>query len=300
MDLVASVPEPLGPLLALRQHQQAGVRSPHKPLLVLLVLGRMAAAGSSSLPWSVAEKQLADLIAEFGPPSRTGAAQSAAYPFTRLRSDGVWELDEDVPMDLIGPLREKSVVGRLPPDLETALSDQSLLHQTARALVESEFPTTVGVDVLAAVGLDPDAVYARPESKDPSTRRRSATWPGRVLAAWDRQCAFCGFDGQLGVGSVGLEAAHVRWFNFEGPDEMDNGLALCSLHHKLFDRGVLGLSVDLRVQISDEYSARTEAGRSVYDLADRELQPRPGTAVPAPEHLAWHASQVFKGARLSA
>jgi HNH endonuclease len=41
--------------------------------------------------------------------------------------------------------------------------------------------------------------------------------------------------------SVGIEAAHVQWFNFGGPDSLDNGLALCSLHHKLFDVGVHNL-----------------------------------------------------------
>ncbi len=37
-------------LSSLRQYQQDGRRSPHKPLLVLLALGRLAATGSSSLP----------------------------------------------------------------------------------------------------------------------------------------------------------------------------------------------------------------------------------------------------------
>ena len=101
---VARTSEVLGRFASLRQHQRDGHRSPHKPLLVLLALGRMAAGGSSELPWSIAESALADLIAEFGPPSRTGRAQSAAYPFTRLRTDGVWILDQDVQMDLVGPL----------------------------------------------------------------------------------------------------------------------------------------------------------------------------------------------------
>jgi hypothetical protein len=43
-------------LSSLRQHQQDGRRSPHKPLLVLLALGRLAETGSSRLPWSEAEK----------------------------------------------------------------------------------------------------------------------------------------------------------------------------------------------------------------------------------------------------
>ena len=53
---------------SLQQHQrQDGQRSPHKPLLVLLALGRLAAIGSSELPWSAAESALGELIAEFGP-----------------------------------------------------------------------------------------------------------------------------------------------------------------------------------------------------------------------------------------
>jgi putative restriction endonuclease len=53
-------------------------------------------------PWSDAEK-LADLIAEFGPTSKTGHGRSAAFPFTRLRADGVWTLDRKVPMGIITP-----------------------------------------------------------------------------------------------------------------------------------------------------------------------------------------------------
>ena len=87
---------------SLRQYQRGGQRSPHKPLLVLLALGRLNATGSSELPWSTAESQLADLIAEFAPPSRTGRAHSAAYPFTRQRADGVWGLDQDVQVELVG------------------------------------------------------------------------------------------------------------------------------------------------------------------------------------------------------
>jgi hypothetical protein len=49
----------------------------------------------------------------------------------------------------------------------------------------------------------------------------------RCCWASDRQCAFGGYDGQLGSASAGIEVAHVRWFYFDGPDALDNGLALC-------------------------------------------------------------------------
>jgi putative restriction endonuclease len=76
-------------LAALRQHQHNGKRAPHKPLLLLMALGRLAETGSSEMPWSDVEERLADLIAEFGPATRTGRRQSAAYPFTHLRTDGL-------------------------------------------------------------------------------------------------------------------------------------------------------------------------------------------------------------------
>lgn len=72
----------LTPLLDLRQHQRDGQRSPHKPLLALLALAQLAVTGSSRQARTDAADKLADLVATFGPPSKTGASQSAAYPFT--------------------------------------------------------------------------------------------------------------------------------------------------------------------------------------------------------------------------
>lgn len=121
-----------------------------------------------------------------------------------------------------------------------------------------------------------------------------------MLQAWDRQCAFCGYDGQLAGATAGLDAAHVRWFSFGGPDDLDNGLALCTLHHKLFDLGALGLDASLRVQVSAAFTARTAARRALYELDGRLLSPRPGTRVPAAGHVSWHRRQVFKGLPLHA
>jgi putative restriction endonuclease len=286
--------DPVERLLALRQHQRAGKRSPHKPLLVLLAMSRLSETGSSALPWSVVEDRLARLLADYGPPSRASGPQSAAFPFTRLRSDGVWTLDADVPMDRVTPLTRNDVVGRLTPQIEARLADPRVLHATARMLVDAEFPPTVAPDVLTDAGLDPDLALTPSNVLPAAGRRRDAAWRARVLLAWDRHCAFCGYDGQLGHASVGIEAAHVRWFTFDGPDTLDNGLALCSLHHKLLDHGALGLTDDHRILVSGHFTARTPAGQRVYDLTGRALQPRPGTSPPATEHIRWHRREVFK------
>lgn len=289
-------------LQKLNQHRADGVRSPHKPLLVLLAISQLAETGSSDLAWTATADRLADLVAEFAPPSRTSRMTSAAYPFTRLRSDKVWLLSGDVPMDNVTPLAELDVVGCFTPDIEKALlSDRGRLPGLARRMVEAQFPATVAPDVLQAIGFDEEVVEAgrRSGADGPAERRRSSAWRANILAAWDATCAFCGFDGSLGGAPVGVEAAHIRWFNFDGPDELDNGMALCSLHHKLFDRGALGLTRTHVVQVSRTFRA-VGTGRSVYELHGQRLEPRPGTALPASQYIEWHASQVFRGDPLTA
>lgn len=82
-----------------------------------------------------------------------------------------------------------------------------------------------------------------------------------VLTAYEYRCAFCGYDGRIGTVPVGLEAAHVRWWAFGGPDDVENGLCLCSLHHKLFDKGVLGVGNGHRVLVSQRFVGHSPAAR---------------------------------------
>jgi len=168
----------LGVTSRLRQYRQDGKRFPHKPLLVLLALGNLVSTGSSRVTWSQAESQLADLITDFGPPSSTARAQTAAYPFTRLRSDAVWVLDRDVPMDAVRPLAAQHVSGRFTDDVETALvASPALLLAVARSLIESQFPASLAGDVLVAAGLDPELVLGGLATDFTGRRARSARWP---------------------------------------------------------------------------------------------------------------------------
>lgn len=80
-----------------------------------------------------------------------------------------------------------------------------------------------------------------------------------------------------------------------------NGLALCALHHALFDLGVLGLTAELRIRVSSLYVARSDAGRAVDDLSGQPLlAPRPGQPVVEVNHVDWHHRQVFKGGGVEA
>ena len=109
-------------------------------------------------------------------------------------------------------------------------------------LLYNNFPASIHEDILQAVGIEaPLQMFTLPR-RDPKQRRRDSSFRPNILKVYECKCAVCGFDAQLGTSPVALEAAHIKWHTHHGPDEVINGLALCSLHHKLFDRGAFTLS----------------------------------------------------------
>ncbi|MFI1109681.1 phosphorothioated DNA-binding restriction endonuclease [Streptomyces physcomitrii] len=281
----------------LRQWSRDGVRAPHKPLLLLYAMGRFQVDAEGELAYSAVESDLKQLLVEYGPARGT----TPAYPFHHLVNDGVWEVRTDrgvgSPGTGVRELRASRATGRLVPELRAALHrEPSLLGRMARVLLDLHFPPSLHQDLCEAVGLE--LKLAETDALAPSTRQpRDRRMRELVLTAYEYQCAFCGYDGMIGAVPVGLEAAHVRWWAFDGPDDIDNGLCLCSLHHKLFDKGVLGIGDGHRILVSQRFVGRSAAAREhVTALADRPiLGPQIGIPPVAATHRSWHTSQVFQG-----
>ncbi|MEV7189456.1 phosphorothioated DNA-binding restriction endonuclease [Kitasatospora sp. NPDC093102] len=285
----------------LRRWTNNGVRAPHKPLLLLYALGSYQRDAGGELPYSAVEKELKGLLAEYGPSHPT----TPAYPFHHLVSDGVWEVRTDrgpgSPGSGVGLLRSSGATGRLAPGLRAALGEEpALLGRMARVLLDAHFPSSLHADLCKAVGLDLEqAETGIVSGADGAARRqRDRRMRELILTAYEFQCAFCGYDGAIGASTVGLEAAHVRWWSHDGPDEVDNGLCLCSLHHKLFDKGVPGLGEGRRITVSDRFVGRSEAShRHVLALSGRPvIGTQPGRPPVANRRREWHARQVFHGA----
>ena len=74
----------------LRQAVIGDRRAPHKPLLVLLMLGRYQQGNYTPLKFADAQTKLAALIGEFGPPARS---PNFIDPFWRLQNDQIWRVE---------------------------------------------------------------------------------------------------------------------------------------------------------------------------------------------------------------
>ena len=299
--------ELLSLLAGLRQARVGQVRAPHKPLLLLWLFGQFAATGSSAASYQQAEAPVSQLINDFGPPvaSTAAARQRAAMPFVHLERE-LWDL-RDAAGNEIAPdaperrswLLDHGAVGRLRPPVERLLADPKTLAAAARPLLDLHFTPVLADLICAAVDLD---VPALDVAGSGGAAQAACLYPRRrgfaeeVLRAYAYQCAMCGFDGAIGRYPVAIEAAHVRWHSQAGPDEIANALALCALHHALFDLGVLGITEDRRIRVSRLYVARNQAGLAVDALAGQPLLvPRPHQPAVDVIHISWHHRQVFKG-----
>lgn len=269
-------------------------RAPHKPLLVLYALGRLV-QGNRWLRFVDIEHDLTDLLIEFGPPRQSHHPE---YPFWHLQSDGVWVVPEADALTMregaSNPpkteLREKEARGGFRDHIYQAFRDDpKLRREIAQELLSSHFPSSLHEDIAIAVGLNLNGT-ASPH-RDPDFRVQ-------VLQAYQYRCAICGFDLRVGMhGSpIGLEAAHIKWKQAQGPDAVSNGIALCALHHKMFDKGALHVTEDLHLFVSEAvHGSEPHLTRLLDRHGERIHGPQNTTYYPDGEVVTWHVKEVFRG-----
>lgn len=274
-----------------------GQRAPHKPLLILWILARLQRGEQSIASFAEIDQPLKTLLQDFGPSRKSYHPE---YPFWHLQSDGLWVIPEREALDKDlatrdrqknpsrGLLLEAGAHGGFPPDLIARLkADPALVNQITQRILDDNFAQSIYQDLLDAVGM-PWVVPALRRRRDPAFR-------DTILRIYQHRCAVCGFDAMLENSSLGIEAAHIRWHAAAGPDTEDNGLALCSLHHKALDRGAIGLDDQNRILVSQHVRGTSGVEEWLNRFSGRPLRgPQPGCPVPSPEHVRWHRREVFR------
>lgn len=269
-------------------------RAPHKPLLVLYALGRLT-QGNQWLHFSDIEDDVTTLLKEFGPPRKSHHPE---YPFWHLRSDDVWVVPEANALEMrkgaSNPpkteLRKKKARGGFPQDLYEVLRESpQLRHEIIQLLLSAHFPSSLHEDIATAVGLNLDGA---------ASQRRDPEFRTRVLRAYQYQCAICGFDLQVGTNGspIGIEAAHIKWKQAKGPDDVSNGIALCALHHKMFDKGAIHVTQNLTLLVSETVHGSAPHLSRLHERHGERIQtPQRTTYYPDGEVVTWHVSEVFRG-----
>lgn len=269
-----------------KKHSQ---RAPHKPLLILYALGRFQTERSERFEYEEIKDSLKGLLIDFGP---NRESYDTKDPFVRLQRDGIWHLSiERDSIELNDRwLLNNHVTGGFNSDvLNLIKQDDNLIREIAENILDSHFPESIHEDILCAVGLDLSHITRRVRKRDPKFREK-------ILRAYGYSCAVCGFNIRMAHQLVGVEAAHIKWHQAGGPDIESNGLALCSMHHKLFDHGVFTINNDRRFIVSQNANGSNGLNEWLMQFHGKEVRgPIQDIYVPNEDFLHWHVKEVFKG-----
>lgn len=111
-------------------------------------------------------------------------------------------------------------------------------------------------------------------------KTREAAFREGIYEIYDG-CAICGAYLEAPDGGHNLEAAHILPKSENGPDVLQNGLALCARHHWAFDAGWFEITTDYEIRVTDAPDLAGYDELNAYDgtslrLPGREdLRPHP-------------------------
>ena len=272
-----------------------GQRAPHKPLLALWAIGRCLRGEERLASYQDADQALTKLLRAFGPHRKVIHTEQ---PFWRLKTDGVWEVQgaERVTVTTKGDAHKSSLLGNdihagFPEPVQRAFqADEAFAERVAHMLVKAHFPPTVHDEVLEAVGIE---AGHEPGYEQSRRKKRDREFRERVLSAYGHACAVCGFAVRQEREPLALEAAHIKWHQARGPDIVRNGLSLCALHHRLFDKGAFTVSQGKRIVIARNVSG--SGFKETLGKFDAKALAPPANPDDSPDlrFSAWHAREVF-------
>ena len=287
-------------LQSVRVNLRHGRRSPHKPLLLLLSIGRHLNGHEGPTTFIEVEGELNGLIRRYGLPN---SWENAHYPFWHLQRDGLWEIDKP---HLVGTsasgdayvsnLREHKIRGGLTQEFLNALdTGPDFVWRSVSTLLNDYFPPSMHDDILEDVGLAGKVGPIGMTSRRSGNDTRDRTFRDVVLRAYKSRCALCELDVQIDGQPIGIEAAHIKWHCSRGPAQVENGMALCVLHHKFFDSGLFTVLTDLTVLVGGLATGDSiEESLSKYGGSVLPVIPDRNDQRPAAMYLQWHKRAVFK------
>jgi putative restriction endonuclease len=134
---------------------------------------------------------------------------------------------------------------------------------------------------------EPRARYGPPVFTRP--RLGQGSFKFAVIDAYQRRCAITG-EKVLPV----LEAGHIRPYGEGGEHRIDNGLLMRRDIHRLFDRGYLTVTPDMKVLVSQRLHDEFDNGQEYVSLSGTKITlPVAEADRPNAEFLDWHNRQRY-------
>ena len=301
-------------------------KAPHKPILLLSVMELMAKGEISINKIFITGELVLAFKNNWQKLVTTGHTPNFSLPFFHLKNEPFWELETRPGMEL--PITKSRSIKSFPKLKETvafacleeglfALLLTHLYRQIlTEVLLDTYFPETKGNFSLMGVNAtqqqleyellnEPGEIYREHLKQLKATLKenefleevfvRGSLFKKTVPRIYEYTCCISGMKINTHANIQMVDACHIRPFSLSNDDTIPNGISLSPNLHRAFDRGLICINKDYRVEVSPDL---TES-ESVYGLRQFDgvaiRLPEKKRHYPSPEGLAWHREQVFLG-----
>ena len=313
------MPEPLSEYLkafsSLNVNRSGGHVSPHKPAMLLALLG-LAEAGDLKKNKIFFEPALLERYAKYFEVVRgEGDHPNPYFPFFHLQSDGFWHL-QSLPgresllhamttARTMSAIKDNVAFAYLDSDLFDLLSNSdartalrvqliSKWFSDCRGPLESVTEEERGIDRYEKVLRERSDDKALLVTERPPEPIRCAAFRRVVNENYDYRCAATGWRIILPDSRAMVEAAHLIPFAETFDDDPCNGVALSPSFHWALDAHVIAPGPDYVWHVSDALDERIADNRPLLELRGQKLiLPKKRTYWPKVEALEWRLSHML-------
>lgn len=124
---------------------------------------------------------------------------------------------------------------------------------------------------------------------------RDQSFARLVKTAYKGRCAMSGLDLRNGFDRAEVQAAHIRPVKHDGPDVVQNGLALSGTLHWMFDRGLVSVGPEHEILVS-ENKVPLEVRQRLISPTGRLHLPENPRNHPHPQYLRFHRENIYGAA----
>jgi putative restriction endonuclease len=232
----------------LKVNKTGNVISLHKPLLLLLTISEIIHGHKNEFLYDDLESQLSLLISKYG--LKNTSKLNPQYPFIYLASSPqLWYCNKRK-VDLKHPDAANrsellGAIGNFAAEFYKFIKSKQNATHCLQKILNQYWPEVYHKEILQDLG-----IYELNQNEYNLKSERSRKFVEEVLDAYERKCAICNQSIRLGDALVGIDACHVKPIQHFGDDNVQNGIALCKIHHWALDRGAISISLEMSLLIS--------------------------------------------------
>ncbi|MCC8036333.1 MAG: HNH endonuclease, partial [Rikenellaceae bacterium] len=298
--------------------------APHKPILLLSVLEAFERGFITSRYIYITPELIAFFRGYWKHLVTTEHKCNFALPYFHMRSEPFWRLIEK-PGNIIPSTKSKSIksfksllstceCAVIDPELFLLLSGpktreilrQTLLRCYFTVSIKSvkygyEYLNYIVTSILSSPSAEYRIDYEKATDNDSEGREeeefiRGTYFKKEVKRIYSNTCCITGLGINTDHHFSLIDACHIYQVSISHDDTVTNGIALCPTMHRAFDRGLVTITPDYRVEVSSCFEEVSSCGHSIKIFHGKKiLLPFDKTLYPSAPNLEWHHHTRFRG-----